>query len=86
LSLFAIGLQAPTIDRLQSIDYHAAVSGGLNLVPRGAALATLSVDYALMVADGLLLDDAEKFDVLIEHCRDIEMRCELKSDQAKKVA
>lgn len=54
------------------IDYEAAVSGGLQLVPDGAALALLADDYRRMVEDGLLLDDAETFERLIEKCRMIE--------------
>jgi hypothetical protein len=56
------------------IDYRAAVSGTLNLVPRGKALESLSLDYAHMVNDGLLLDEAEPFDELLERCRDLQER------------
>lgn len=38
------------------IDYHAAVSGGLCLVPDDGALAKLATDYQHMVDDGLFLD------------------------------
>lgn len=54
------------------IDYAAAVSGGLRLVPDGAALDLLADDYNRMVDDGLLLDEAETFDLLVEQCRAIE--------------
>lgn len=54
------------------IDYHAAVSGGLRLVPDNAALATLASDYIHMVSDGLFLDDVEPFEVLLERCRFIQ--------------
>jgi len=53
------------------IDYTAAVSGDLRLVPAGAALATLKDDYGRMVTDGLLLDDAEAFETLMARCADI---------------
>jgi hypothetical protein len=56
----------------RAIDYHAAVSGALMLVPAGNALATLAEDYRHMVDDGLLLDDAEPFDALLERCRVIQ--------------
>ncbi len=56
------------------IDYTAAVSGSLLLVPEGAARAGLEADYAAMVGDGLLLDDAESFESLIERCRAIQNR------------
>jgi len=35
------------------IDYEAAVSGGLRLVPTGSALEVLADDCARMVADGM---------------------------------
>lgn len=54
------------------IDYAAAVAGGLRLVPDGDALTLLAEDYRRMVEDGLLLDDAEPFEALIERCRQIE--------------
>src|SRR5712691_1339181 len=57
-----------------SIDYHAAVSGALQLVPRDDALATLANDYRRMVEDGLLLDDVEPFDVLIKNCLAVQNR------------
>lgn len=50
------------------IDYEAAVNGGLQLVPAGAALAALARDYSQMIDDGLLLEEAEPFDTLIERC------------------
>ncbi|MDB5575364.1 MAG: nucleotidyl transferase AbiEii/AbiGii toxin family protein [Bradyrhizobium sp.] len=53
------------------IDYTAAVSGGLQLVPEGEALASLREDYAKMVEDGLLLNAADPFDALMERCRSI---------------
>jgi hypothetical protein len=56
------------------IDYVGAVSGGLQLVPNDKALASLSLDYARMLDDGLLLGDAEPFEALLEQCRDLEAR------------
>ena len=56
------------------IDYKAAVSGGLRLVPEGKALKALEDDYARMVEDGLLLEDAEPFEALIARCADIARR------------
>jgi hypothetical protein len=50
------------------IDYHAAVSGALQLVPTEDALTALADDYARMVEDGLLLDEAESFDALLTQC------------------
>jgi hypothetical protein len=56
------------------IDYVAAVSGRLRLVPNDTALASLSRDYARMLDDGLLLGDAEPYEKLLEQCRDLEAR------------
>ncbi|HEU4617923.1 MAG TPA: nucleotidyl transferase AbiEii/AbiGii toxin family protein, partial [Gammaproteobacteria bacterium] len=56
------------------IDYAAAVNGGLQLVPVGDGAKALEDDYARMVEDGLLLDDAEPFAVLMERCADIASR------------
>ena len=56
------------------VDYRAAVTGGLRLIPVGDALAALAADYARMVEDGWLLDDAEPFDALMDACRAIEDR------------
>ena len=58
----------------QWIDYGAAVSGELRLVPDSFARNALERDYERMISDGMLLDDAEPFDRLIERCADIEAR------------
>ena len=60
--------------RGERIDYEVAVSGGLQLVPSGTAHAVLADDYAKMLADGMLLDEHEPFDALIERCAAIEAR------------
>ncbi|MCY3927137.1 MAG: nucleotidyl transferase AbiEii/AbiGii toxin family protein [Acidobacteria bacterium] len=57
-----------------SVDYGAAVGGGLRLVPAGGALLALADDYARMVEGGWLLDEAEPFGVLMDACRTIEDR------------
>lgn len=56
------------------IDYVAAVNGGLRLVPAGDGLKALEEDYARMVDDGLLLEDAEPFEALMARCADIAER------------
>lgn len=56
------------------IDYHLAVSGGLQLVPDDGALAKLATDYQHMVDDGLFLDDAEPFESLLERCDTIQQK------------
>jgi len=56
------------------IDYRAAVSGSLALAPSGHARTALAEDYQRMVQDGLLLDDAEPFDALLERCQALAER------------
>ena len=56
------------------VDYEAAVTGALRLVPEGMAKEVLAEDYRRMVDDGLLLDDAETFEVLIEASRKLERK------------
>lgn len=56
----------------KQIDYQQAVGGALHLVPTADARAKLRTDYGRMVDDGLLLDDAEAFDTLIERCESIQ--------------
>ncbi len=63
-----------------AIDYHAAVAGGLRLVPEGGALAKLANDYQHMIDDGLLLDDAEPFEALLERCRVIQQKANAKRE------
>ncbi len=57
-----------------TIDYHAAVSGNLQLVPHDQSLATLAVDYQQMVDDGLLFDEPESFETLLDRCREIQAK------------
>ncbi|HMN77194.1 MAG TPA: nucleotidyl transferase AbiEii/AbiGii toxin family protein [Burkholderiaceae bacterium] len=52
-----------------TIDYGAAVTGALVLVPTGDACTALADDYQRMVEDGLLMDDAEPFDTLLDRCQ-----------------
>lgn len=54
------------------IDYTSAVRGALCLVPEGQAREALRADYQRMVDDGLLMDDAEPFDHLVEVCGKIQ--------------
>ena len=56
------------------INYERAVSGELRLVPSGTARDALQQDYRRMVDDGMLLEDAEPFGVLLERCADLEAR------------
>ena len=54
------------------VDYFKAVTGGLQLVPTGAALAALESDYAAMLEDGLLALHQPSFDEIMEKCRAIQ--------------
>jgi hypothetical protein len=54
------------------IDYTSAVRGALCVVPEEQAREALRTDYQRMVDDGLLMEDAEPFDHLIEACRNIQ--------------
>lgn len=58
----------------EPIDYHAAVSGGLRLVPEDGALVTLAADYQHMVDDGLFLDEVESFDALLRQCQAVQRK------------
>ena len=64
------------------IDYAAAVSGALQLVPDAEALKTLEADYKKMADDGILLEDAEPFADLIKRCADLERRANIKASEA----
>ena len=49
-------------------------NGGLQLVPVGEGAKALKDDYARMIDDGLLFDDAEPFEALMARCADIGAR------------
>ena len=54
------------------VDYSKAVTGGLQLVPTGAAMAALESDYAAMLEDGLLALHQPSFDEIMEKCLAIQ--------------
>ena len=56
------------------VDYEAAVSGDLQLVPEGSFYDVLTDDYERMLSDGMLLDDEDRFEDMIERCADIQAR------------
>ena len=56
------------------VDYAAAVCGDLQLLPDGPAYRVLADDYDRMLSDGMLLDDGEHFNELMERCADIQKR------------
>ncbi|WP_316225549.1 nucleotidyl transferase AbiEii/AbiGii toxin family protein [Bradyrhizobium sp. SZCCHNS3052] len=56
------------------INYHAAVTGGLQLVPDEVTRKELEADYKKMAEDGILPDDAEPFDELMKRCEQLQQR------------
>ena len=58
----------------ERIDYEAAVSAGLRLVPDGPTRDVLADDYRRMTEDGMLLDDGERFEEIMEQCAGIKDR------------
>ena len=56
------------------IDYFPAASGGLQIVPEGAAREALAADYANMLADQLMLGNALPFDELMQACAEVAAR------------
>jgi hypothetical protein len=58
----------------QVIDYMAATTGHLKIVPDGEAKAALVKDYAAMLADEVMVGDALSFDNLLEACVDLEAK------------
>lgn len=56
------------------IDYGAAASGDLQLVPEGAFGKELAADYERMLTDGMLLDDGESFEHLMHRCGELQAR------------
>ncbi|MCK1656747.1 nucleotidyl transferase AbiEii/AbiGii toxin family protein [Bradyrhizobium sp. 151] len=61
------------------IDYHAAVSGNLQLVPDGEMRKDLEADYQKMIGAGLLLGDVIPFADLMKRCADLQKRANERS-------
>lgn len=57
-----------------AVDYRAAVGGHLVLAPQDGAREALAEDYRHMIEDGLLLDEGEPFDVLMDRCAELAVR------------
>ena len=57
-----------------SIDYAECLRGRLRLVPTGATYEALAEDYAKMVEDGVMLQNAQDFRALMDECVEIERR------------
>lgn len=58
----------------KTIDYNAAVAGGMTLVPEGDAMRALEEDYAAMQGSGMLGDGAPTFMAIIEECSALQDR------------
>lgn len=58
----------------QIIDYAAATTGHLKIVPEGEAKAALAKDYAAMLADEVMVGNALSFDELLEACAHLETK------------
>jgi hypothetical protein len=56
------------------VDYQAAVTGALSLVPEGEGRRVLAADYEQMSGSGLLPVGAPSFDEVMAHCAEIEAR------------
>lgn len=54
------------------VDYTAAVSGGLRLVPVNEPLKKLAEDYARMAEAGMTSQQAPTFDTIMETCANLE--------------
>jgi len=55
----------------RTIDYLAAVTGGLQIVPQGTAREALAADYASMLEDQVLIGHAMPFDELMQYCAQV---------------
>ena len=53
------------------IDYSPAATGGLQIVPEGAAREALAADYANMLADQVMVGNALPFDALMQACAEV---------------
>ena len=54
------------------IDYKAAVNTEIQIIPEGAALEALKMDYAAMLEDGLLSTHQPSFDEVISTCTQLQ--------------
>lgn len=57
-----------------TVDYNAAIEGHLVLAPQDGARDALAEDYRRMIEDGLLVDEGEPFDALMERCEALANR------------
>lgn len=57
-----------------SIDYKAAVSTAIQIIPEGDALVVLAEDYAAMLEDGLLSTHQPSFTEITDACAELQSR------------
>lgn len=67
------------------IDYTAATTGHLKIVPEGDAKTALERDYTAMVADNVLIGDALSFEQLLEACAKLEAAVNLAAKKSAAV-
>ncbi|MFC5699636.1 nucleotidyl transferase AbiEii/AbiGii toxin family protein [Pseudomonas sp. GCM10022186] len=56
------------------VDYRAAVTGGLRIVPDGDARKALADDYARMLEGGMMVGEPFAFDDLMDACEQLQQR------------
>lgn len=56
------------------VEYARAIAGGLQLVPQGPLRTAVADDYQRMVGEGMLPEDAPRFEALLAGCADLECR------------
>lgn len=61
----------------QTINYVAATSGHLKIVPEDEAKVALAKDYAAMLADEVMVGDALAFHELLSACAELEAKVNL---------
>lgn len=57
-----------------TVNYFAAIAGGLQVVPEGAALEALAADYASMLEDQIMVGDTLSFEDLMQACAEVATR------------
>ena len=68
------------------VDYQAAITGGLQLVPETDGLAVLAEDYGRMISDGLFLDEPEPFERVMDGLASLQERTNLAASDAAPVS
>lgn len=64
------------------VDYFAATSGQLQLVPTGASMKALEADYDAMTEDGLLALHQPRFAEIMEQCHQIQQEANRQAQMA----